>query len=170
MEAWKKLSIAVLTASVVIAGVVTMTGKAGDGTSEAYNLSGRSSAEAVFSREGEELASLSLEVADSERERRTGLMNRTSLENGTGMIFVWNSSAERSFWMKNTYIPLDMIFIDSDGKVLNVEEAEPQPKASESELEIYRSEGEAMYVVETVQGFSARNNISRGSEVIFRSH
>ena len=68
----------------------------------------------------------SVEVADSGAERAKGLMFRTEMASMAGMIFVYESPRAVSFWMKNTLIPLDMIFADATGKVLSVYEgAEP---------------------------------------------
>src|SRR4029453_18797040 len=67
-----------------------------------------------------------VEIARSEPERRNGLMYRRALDPGRGMIFLWEQPGRLKFWMKNTYIPLDMIFIGADKHVVYVEEnAEP---------------------------------------------
>lgn len=110
-------------------------------------------------------ASLVLEVANTTTERRNGLMNRSSLGERRGMLFVFPEEEKRTFWMKNTFIPLDIIFIDSNMTVVNVAEAEPEPNVSEDELTRYRSDGAAKYVIETNKGFSRRFNISEGAEV-----
>jgi uncharacterized membrane protein (UPF0127 family) len=126
-----------------------------------------STVEAVFLENGTEIASLELEVSDSDEEREKGLMNRSSLEPGTGMLFVWNSSEKRSFWMKNTYIPLDMIFLEDDRTVLNIKEADPEPDTEVEELEVYQSDGPAQYVIETHQGFSENRSIEEGTKISF---
>jgi uncharacterized membrane protein (UPF0127 family) len=122
---------------------------------------------ATFVVEGDENATVTLEVADEPEERRSGLMHRESLENDTGMIFVYPNPRQASFWMKNTLIPLDMIFVAENGTVLNVQHADPQPNASSSELETYPSDGEAKYVVELPQGFANRTGVGPGSELAF---
>lgn len=103
---------------------------------------------------------LELEVADTPEERRRGLMNRTELESD-GMVFVYGREGERTFWMKNTYIPLDIIFLDSNREVVEIHEANPEPETPDEELERYTGEG-AKYIIEVEQGFSAENSISRG--------
>ena len=67
-----------------------------------------------------EKASLKLEVADNDEARLTGLMNRKSIPENTGMIFDFEKPDYYSMWMKNTYVPLDMIFMNNDGIVVSL--------------------------------------------------
>ena len=70
--------------------------------------------------------SFSVEVVDNDADRAKGLMHRRSLPEGTGMLFDFHREQDVSFWMQNTYIPLDMIFIKADGRIANiVENTEP---------------------------------------------
>lgn len=116
---------------------------------------------------GERRATVVLEVADSPAERRRGLMYRRSLPANRGMVFVFPDEAPRTFWMKNTYVPLDMIFVAANGTVLNVEHATPQPDATVTELRRYRSDGPARYVIEVNRGFANRTGIGPGARVVF---
>lgn len=68
---------------------------------------------------------LRLEIADTEPLRNTGLMNRTSLDPDSGMIFVWTSPVLESFWMENTYIPLSIAFLGSNGTVQEIQNMDP---------------------------------------------
>ncbi len=108
---------------------------------------------------------LQVEIADSTSERKKGLMYREELSINEGMLFVFPREEERGFWMKNTLIPLDMIFVDSKGKILNIEEAYPEPNTSDEDLKTYRSEGEARYVIETNSSFAERYNLEAGDRV-----
>ena len=64
----------------------------------------------------------SVEVVDNDADRAKGLMYRKELPEGRGMLFDFHRDQEVSFWMQNTYIPLDMIFIRGDGQILRIEE------------------------------------------------
>lgn len=132
------------------------------------NMSANDTVKAIFSEGNRTLGVLRLEKADTPKERSRGLMYRKTLENGTGMLFVWEDEANRSFWMKNTYIPLDMIFVTAEKTVENIREADPQPNVSDDMLETYTSTGPAKYVIETRQNFSDEQGIGNGTEVIFR--
>ena len=110
-------------------------------------------------------AQIQVEVADSPEERAQGLMYRRSLELNRGMLFVFPEEDYRSFWMKNTYIPLDMIFIGRNGEIINIEEAHPQPNASDNELKSYRSDEPAKYVIETNSTFTEKENVEKGDRV-----
>src|SRR5260370_6032617 len=70
----------------------------------------------------------SVEMATTEQEKETGLMYRKELPDGKGMLFDFSPEQQVSMWMKNTYIPLDMIFIGADGRILRIaENTDPLP-------------------------------------------
>ncbi|MFT4892636.1 MAG: uncharacterized membrane protein (UPF0127 family) [Candidatus Nanohaloarchaea archaeon] len=123
---------------------------------------------AVFLDEtGEVKAEITFETASTPEEKRTGLMNRTSLEESHGMIFVYEDEELRTFWMKNTLIPLDIIFLDSNKQIINIKKAYPEPNTPDSELERYRSDAPAQYVIEVNQNFTDRHGIEPGDQVEF---
>ncbi|WP_137286223.1 DUF192 domain-containing protein [Halorussus salinisoli] len=122
---------------------------------------------ATFVVEDGENVTVELRVADEPEERRTGLMYRESLANNSGMIFVYPNPQQVSFWMKNTKVPLDMIFVGPDRTVLNVQHANPQPNASSDDLKTYPSDGEAKYVVELPRGFANRTGVGPGTKLVF---
>ena len=105
------------------------------------------------------------EVADTYEERRTGLMDRESLENDAGMLFVFDAPRSVSFWMKDTLIPLDIIFINQTGHVVNIEEADPEPGVSDAFLTHYPSDGPVLWVLEINQGICATEGIVPGTYV-----
>lgn len=111
-------------------------------------------------------ASLNVEIADTESERRRGLMFREKLSIDNGMLFVFPDEEYRGFWMKNTLIPLDMIFVDEEGRIVNIEEAVPEPNTSDEDLKTYRSERPVKYVIETNSTFTEKWNVTEGEKVV----
>ena len=99
-----------------------------------------------------------VEVAQTDQERAVGLMNRKSMPKSSGMLFVFPSSGPVSFWMRNTYIPLDMIFLDDRGIVKKVHEA----AVPLDETPIHGG-NEIKLVLEINAGLAKRYRISTGS-------
>jgi uncharacterized membrane protein (UPF0127 family) len=104
---------------------------------------------------------VAVEVARTEAQRARGLMFRTSLADGAGMLFVFDESGEHPFWMKNTLIPLDMIFIDDFGRVTGV-----VSRATPGSLEP-RSGGPCRYVLEVLAGWAEAKGVAAGDQVRF---
>lgn len=105
-------------------------------------------------------ARFSVEIADSPEEQALGLMHRTHLASGAGMLFVYDRPQRAVFWMKNTLIPLDMIFADAAGRVQRVHAgARPQ-----DETPIDGGEG-ILVVLEINGGLAARLGIGPGAEL-----
>ena len=104
------------------------------------------------------------EIADSDAERQTGLMFRDRLGENDGMLFIFESEEELSFWMKNTLIPLDIIFTDSEGTIINIQHAVP---CIADPCPLYPSGGGAQYVIEVNGGFTEKHGIRQGQMVIF---
>jgi hypothetical protein len=107
-----------------------------------------------------------VEIADTEAQREKGLMFRKSLPDGQGMLFDFKREQDVSFWMQNTYIPLDMIFIRGDGSILRiVENAEPLS------TRFIPSGGPVLAVLEVIGGTARKLGIAPGDRVahpIFR--
>jgi uncharacterized protein len=103
-------------------------------------------------------ARFTVEVADDDTERQTGLMNRPKMATGAGMLFVYPGPKHASFWMENTLIPLDMIFADATGTVTRVHEnAQPLDRTS-----IDGGEG-VQFVLEINGGLAKRLKIAPGT-------
>ncbi len=105
------------------------------------------------------------EVADTPDERERGLMNRDNLAQDRGMLFVFEPSRNVTFWMKNTTIPLDIIFVTENSTVADVARADPEPGVSDDELTRYKSDGPAKWVVEINQGLAGENGVGPGIKV-----
>jgi len=111
---------------------------------------------------GARKAVVKVEIADTAQARELGLMYRQHLDENAGMLFVFKQPQHLTFWMKNTEIPLDMIFAAPDGTVVGiVADAEP---FSERQLSVG---GDSQYVLEVNGGFAQRHGIKPGDRLQF---
>ena len=110
---------------------------------------------------GDTLTHLEVEIADDAYQRETGLMYRESLQENRGMLFIFETEAQRGFYMKNTYIPLDLIFLDANLEVVSIAK-EATPKS----LETIPSNGPAQYVLEVNAGLSDTWNLKPGDKLV----
>jgi uncharacterized protein len=111
-------------------------------------------------------ADLHLEVARTDPEMERGLMYRTAIAPHTGMLFVFQTDAPVEFWMKNTLVPLDMIFIAADGTVRKIYAGVPAPAPNVPDEKIPREPGVAKYVIELGAGEAQRDGIVRGVRLV----
>lgn len=102
-----------------------------------------------------------VELALSDRQQMQGLMFRRSLAPDRGMLFLYASDQPIAMWMKNTYIPLDMLFLRADGRIINIIENVP-PETLDSRP----SEGPARAALELPGGTAARLGIRAGDRVL----
>jgi len=113
--------------------------------------------------EGDYISSIDVEFADNEYERTQGLMYRTQMKENQSMLFIFPFESRQSFFMKNTVISLDMIFINSDLEIVTIHKnTEPYTQNS------YASTAPAQYVLETIAGYTDKYNIDIGGKIIFR--
>jgi hypothetical protein len=105
---------------------------------------------------------LDIEIADNDEERMRGLMDRQNLPDNAGMLFIFPNEEPRSFWMKNTFISLDIIYINSRKEIGSIQKY-TQPKSTYS----IPSEKPAMYVLEVNAGFTDKNGINAGDKIDF---
>ncbi len=96
------------------------------------------------------------EVANTPALRSRGLMYRDAVPEGTGMLFVFDTEGERSFWMQNTYVALDLAFIDADFRVVDIQQMEPET------TDIHDGARPAMFALEVRQGWFAEKGIAVG--------
>ncbi len=108
-------------------------------------------------------ACLELELARSNEERARGLMFRTSLASDAGMLFVFESDDTHSFWMKNTKIPLDIIWADSNGRIVEIV-ADAQP-CTVDPCPLLGGQKDARFVVEATAGFVRQNGVRLNQKV-----
>jgi uncharacterized membrane protein (UPF0127 family) len=105
---------------------------------------------------------VTVEIAETEQSRNRGLMFREKMDFNRGMLFVFERSKTRSFWMKNTYIPLDIAYIDKNGTINEIYTMKPLDYSI-----IYNSIKPAMFALEVNAGWFKKNNISAGSKIEF---
>jgi len=111
-------------------------------------------------------AVLSLEVADTYAERERGLMERRTLPPDTGMLFVFAHDGLVKFWMKDTLVPLDMVFIGADGRVRSIAANVPTVSPTLTDVFIPRERGRAQYVIELAAGEAAKAGIVPGVRLL----
>ena len=102
---------------------------------------------------------ITAKVAKTTEQVTTGLMYRFSLKPDHGMVFVFDGSEPRAFWMKNTFIPLSIAFVTPDGRILNIDDMAPQDETT------HLSKGPAMYAIEMRKGWFAERGIRAGDRV-----
>lgn len=108
------------------------------------------------------LTQLNIEIADSEYETQTGLMYRDSMEENQGMLFIFPEEAMHSFYMKNTKIPLDIVFIDADLKIASIQEnANPLDETGLS------SQVPVQYVLELNAGLTEKWSLMAGDSIVY---
>jgi uncharacterized protein len=126
----------------------------------------------VFRKDGEltfkdnkhesSLAKIDIEIADEEAERMQGLMYRDSMPEMSGMLFTFTVEEPLNFWMKNTRISLDIIYISAEHKIVSIAR-----NTKPYSLDQIPSNKPALYVVEVNAGFTKRHRIKEGDLVIF---
>ena len=138
-------------------------GSIATGCSTASRTTPQSSrADIVFLLSSRAEVHVSAELALDEASRAHGLMDRRSLASGTGMVFVFPEASPHKFWMHNTYIPLDMIFVGEDRRVVFVEDqAEPLSEVTRG------PDAPTQFVVEVPGGWAKSHGIEPGTRVRF---
>lgn len=99
------------------------------------------------------------EVARTRSELERGLMFRKSLAENSGMVFIFDPAAHVCMWMKNTLIPLSVAFVDGSGRIINIEEMQPET------LELHCAKSAATYALEMNAGWFSKRGIAPGTEI-----
>ncbi|MFQ5569292.1 MAG: DUF192 domain-containing protein [Rhodothermales bacterium] len=115
--------------------------------------------------DGSAIRAIEVEIAENPTARQTGMMNRRSMTLNQGMLFIFRDEAERNFWMKNTPIPLDIIFVNADMKIIHI--AKRTRPLSEERVP---SNGPAQYVVEVRGGFCDRFGLTEDASIRWQRH
>ena len=105
-----------------------------------------------------------VEVADDDAERARGLMFRDELPQGHGMVFIHDREEPQAYWMKNTRIPLDILYFDNDRRLVSQQRDVP-PCSAGDRCPPYPSEAPARYVLELNAGEAAKMSLKNGAEL-----
>lgn len=122
-----------------------------------YNIDKESNSIVCFNTE-----CVNVEVVDSDLERKKGLMHREFLEEKHGLLFIFDTENRYSFWMKDTLIPLDIIWINKSLEIIHIEKAEP---CKVDPCKPYIPKEKAIYVVEVNAGYTEKNSIQLGDRI-----
>jgi hypothetical protein len=125
-------------------------------------LAGCASGPAVVIGTADGPVTVAVEIADDSAERARGLMARDSLAPDAGMLFVFAQEQPVAFWMKNTRIPLDILYISADKRVIDIQ---TMPPCTADPCPAYPSKAPAMYALEVNAGFARQNGIRQGDTV-----
>ncbi len=106
-----------------------------------------------------------VEVADDDASRTRGLMFRDTMADDRGMLFIFDDERPRSFWMKNTRIPLDIIYIDRNFEVVSISADTPPCRSRSRRCPSYPSDGPARYVLEINGGLAAELGLTPGDRI-----
>jgi len=102
-----------------------------------------------------------VEIADEPAEHSRGLMFRETLDENEGMLFIYPEERTLAFWMKNTLVPLDIAYADREGRIVDIQQMEPQT------IENHPSAAPAQYALEMNQGWFAANGVRVGDRIEF---
>lgn len=117
----------------------------------------------ISKEKGDTISTIAIEIAETDEERARGLMDRKSMPDSVGMLFIFPAPEEQSFWMKNTYISLDIMYVNEKMEIVSIQKyATP---LSEESLPSFKK---AQYVVEVNAGYTDRKKIKYGDRIAFR--
>jgi len=122
----------------------------------------------ISDEDGERLAVVETEVADTRHERRTGLSEHDSLAEGRGMLFVYDSEGRHTYVMRNMSFGIDIVYVGADNRITEIHEArKPGPNENGEAMEY---PGRGQYVLEVPKGYMADNNVTEGDRVEIEYH
>jgi uncharacterized protein len=122
----------------------------------------RNDGQLTFLSGSKKLKTITMEIAKTEMARNQGLMYRKTMPDSCGMLFVFEQMQPLSFWMKNTIMPLDIIFIDDQFKIISI--AKNTIPFSEKSIP---ASGDGLYVVEVNAGFTDKYDVTEGNTITF---
>jgi len=159
----RALMIILVLVMLILAGCDDESAGSGESSGSAES-SGATSAPAselrnlTIETSGGEEVEVRVEVADTDPERARGLMGRTALAEDRGMLFVFEEEQVLSFWMKDTLIPLSIAYMDSEGRIVDIQDM----KALDDDPPHYTSAEPARYALEVNKGFFEERGVEVG--------
>jgi len=115
------------------------------------------------SSDSEFIAKIDIEIAEDDEARGQGMMYRSKLKESQGMFFIFNREEPQSFWMRNTPLSLDMLFVNKNNEIVKIHKStEPFSESS------YASLKPAIYVVEVIAGYTDTYEIKEGDKIVWR--
>ena len=117
----------------------------------------------IYIDNGKKLIGINVEIADDYQKRSDGLMFRKMLDENQGMLFIFNNEEYQAFWMKNTLIGLDIIFINKSLEIVDIKHAVP---CKLEPCTVYKSSKPAKYVLEVNIKFTDENDIKIGNKLV----
>ena len=153
-----KIGIALIALAVIS---IFLLNNCGEETTEMKFYSFKKEGELTFTDStGNQIIKIDIEIADNDYERQLGLMNRKSMEEMQGMLFIFPEERFQSFWMLNTLFSLDILFINSSKEIVTIHK-NTTPLSEQS----YPSSEPAIYVLELNAGFCDRHKIKLGDKI-----
>lgn len=162
------LILGILIVAVVVGTLIYVFSKKGNNS----DTSQTESVDIPFNKQGslaflsadnnDTISTIDIEIADNNQRRARGLMYRKSLPADAGMLFIFDVEEIQGFWMKNTYIPLDMLFVNANNEIITIH-ANTTPMREWN----YASTKPALYVVEVNARYCVQKNITEGDKIIF---
>jgi uncharacterized membrane protein (UPF0127 family) len=157
----RALCIAVVLLSLVLAGCAGGSSDSGSGSANSGVTTTASELRTVtIDASNGKKVNVRVEIADTEAEREKGLMYRTALGEDRGMLFVFDKEQELTFWMKNTLIPLSVAFMDSEGRIVDIQDMKPL----DDDPPHYVSAEPSQYALEVNQGFFEEHGVKVGDK------
>jgi len=153
----RALGIILVLLSLLLVGCASGSSDTGGGSTGTTTTASELRTVTIDASGGKEVE-VRVEVADTEPEHQLGLMGRTALPEDRGMLFVFDEEQELSFWMKDTLIPLSVAFMDSGGRIVDIQDMKPL----DDDPPHYVSAEPAQYALEVNQGFFEEHEIKVG--------
>lgn len=170
LQSWSSLArqaLPFVVCSVLLGGLLACGSSDDSSASEAEadtTISFTKEGRLAFIQDGDSTITIDIEIADTDSARERGMMQREGFPNDrSGMLFPFDQEQPRSFWMSNTPVALDILFVDADSQIVNIAKY-TTPFSNEH----YRSDEPAQYVVETPAGFADSHGIFVGDRIRWR--